>query len=86
MDVELMVGFFAFQESYVSRVTCRPYESVQVSFSYSLAGVRSVSPMLGTIGRGVDFYASVQDPSNNMALPTGFLNLPSSFQLSSASW
>jgi coenzyme Q-binding protein COQ10 len=46
MDAELMVGFFAFKESYVSRVTCRPYESVQVSFSHSLAGVRSGSPFL----------------------------------------
>ena len=36
MDAELMVGFFAFKESYVSRVTCRPYESVQVRLSYSL--------------------------------------------------
>ncbi|KAG0709593.1 hypothetical protein DFH29DRAFT_978479 [Suillus ampliporus] len=31
MDAELMVGFFAFKESYVSRVTCRPCESVQVT-------------------------------------------------------
>jgi hypothetical protein len=35
MDAELMIGFFAFKESYVSRVTCRPYEFVQVSSSHS---------------------------------------------------
>lgn len=34
MDAELMIGFFAFKESYVSRVTCRPYEFVQVSSSH----------------------------------------------------
>jgi hypothetical protein len=84
MDVEIMVGFLAFKESYVSRVTCRPYESVQVSSSYPLTEVRSESPFLETIGRGIDFYASVQDPPNNMALPTGVISFSSSFQLSSA--
>jgi len=41
MDAELMVGFLAFNESYVSRVTCRPYESVQVSLSRHSGGVHS---------------------------------------------
>lgn len=35
MDAELVVGFLAFNESYVSRVTCRPYESVQAEASSS---------------------------------------------------
>jgi coenzyme Q-binding protein COQ10 len=30
MEAELTVGFLAFKESYVSRVTCRPFESVKV--------------------------------------------------------
>ncbi len=30
MDVELTVGFLSFKESYVSKVTCKPYESVEV--------------------------------------------------------
>ncbi len=30
MDVELTVGFMSFTETYVSKVTCRPYESVEV--------------------------------------------------------
>ncbi|EIW82055.1 hypothetical protein CONPUDRAFT_53959 [Coniophora puteana RWD-64-598 SS2] len=30
MDAELSVGFLAFQESYVSKVICKPYESVEV--------------------------------------------------------
>lgn len=30
MDAELTVGFLALKESYVSRVTCIPFESVEV--------------------------------------------------------
>lgn len=30
MDAELSVGFLVYQESYVSKVTCKPYEFVQV--------------------------------------------------------
>ena len=33
MDAELTVGFLSFAESYVSRVTCSPYDSVKVSLS-----------------------------------------------------
>ena len=32
MDAELTVGFLSFTESYVSKVTCSPYDSVKVSF------------------------------------------------------
>lgn len=39
MDAELTVGFLAFQESYVSKVTCTPFSSVEVrltlKFKYS---------------------------------------------------
>jgi coenzyme Q-binding protein COQ10 len=31
MDAELAVGFLSFKESYTSKVTCLPYESVEVS-------------------------------------------------------
>lgn len=30
MDAELQVGFLSFKESYVSKVTCKPYISVEV--------------------------------------------------------
>lgn len=30
MDAELTVGFMSFKESYVSKVTCTPIESVEV--------------------------------------------------------
>ena len=33
MDAELTVGFLSFSESYVSRVTCSPYNSVKVSLT-----------------------------------------------------
>ncbi len=36
MDVELTVGFLSFEESYVSKVTCRPYESVEVRFEFAV--------------------------------------------------
>lgn len=36
MDAELTVGFLSFQESYVSKVTCSPNESVEVRWSVSL--------------------------------------------------
>jgi hypothetical protein len=31
MDAELTIGFLSFTESYVSKVTCSPYDSVKVS-------------------------------------------------------
>ena len=34
MDAELTVGFLSFTESYVSKVTCSPYDSVTVSLSF----------------------------------------------------
>lgn len=82
MDAELMVGFLAFNESYVSRVTCRPYESVQVSLSRHSGGVHSHNFL--KLGRGIEFNPSLQDPSNNMALPTSFINITSPFQWSTA--
>lgn len=30
MEAELTVGFLAFKESYISNVTCKPHESVEV--------------------------------------------------------
>jgi len=30
MDAELTVGFLSLKESYVSKVTCQPYQSVEV--------------------------------------------------------
>ena len=32
MEAELTVGFLSFRESYISKVTCRPNESVEVSY------------------------------------------------------
>lgn len=34
MEAELTVGFLAFQESYVSQVSCNPYKSVEVSIAF----------------------------------------------------
>jgi coenzyme Q-binding protein COQ10 len=35
MDAELTVGFLSMQESYVSKVTCKPFLSVEVSAVWS---------------------------------------------------
>jgi coenzyme Q-binding protein COQ10 len=40
MDVELTVGFLSLKESYVSRVTCKPFLSVEVSAVWSLPEYR----------------------------------------------
>ncbi|KAG5646611.1 hypothetical protein DXG03_002915 [Asterophora parasitica] len=42
MEAELTVGFLAFQERYVSQVTCKPYESVA-------ATATSATPLFKTL-------------------------------------
>ena len=37
VEAELTVGFLSFKESYVSRVTCVPFKSVQVILTGSVA-------------------------------------------------
>lgn len=44
MDAELTVGFLAFKESYVSRVTCIPYTSVEVRLSSLEILIHFISP------------------------------------------
>ncbi|KAG6814206.1 hypothetical protein H0H92_000883 [Tricholoma furcatifolium] len=43
MEAELTVGFLAFTESYVSRVTCKPYESVEAVASTSTPLFKTLS-------------------------------------------
>ncbi|KAF9462607.1 dehydrase and lipid transport-domain-containing protein [Collybia nuda] len=43
MEAELTVGFLAFQESYVSRVSCDPYESVKAVASSSTPLFKTLS-------------------------------------------
>lgn len=38
-EAELTVGFLAFKESYVSEVTCIPYESVEVRLFLSITAL-----------------------------------------------
>lgn len=71
MDVELTVGFMPFTETYVSKVTCRPYESVEVrrrAYSPSLAGL-SLTSLIPAGCRGI-IHALVQDIKHSMAVPT----------------
>ena len=71
MDVELTVGFMSFSETYVSKVTCRPYESVEVrrhAYSRSFAGSSLTS--LVPVGRRGVLHTLVQVIEHSMAVPT----------------
>jgi hypothetical protein len=91
MEAELTVAFLAFTERYTSRVTCVPYESVKVRFPFTIFGKASLfsnkiltdcSFGLGWCGvghevgcRGIS-YASVQEPRDNVAVSSCFINAP----------
>ncbi|KAF4574652.1 COQ10 family protein [Pleurotus pulmonarius] len=45
MDAELSVGFLVYQESYVSKVTCKPYELVQADASSSSPLFKTLTTM-----------------------------------------
>ncbi|KAM5534777.1 hypothetical protein V8D89_011493 [Ganoderma adspersum] len=63
MDVELTVGFMSFAETYVSKVTCRPYESVE-------AVAASSTPLFKSLNTVWRFQpASAQSPHPTAALP-----------------
>lgn len=66
MDVELTVGFMSFTETYVSKVTCRPYESVEVSY---LAMMNSCDPLMSSAGRGSCVHSSVQVSEHGLEIP-----------------
>ena len=70
MDVELTVGFMSFTETYVSKVTCRPYESVEVSrHIQKMPRIKAdvVRPNPGCRG---DFHALVQIIKHGVAIST----------------
>lgn len=66
LDAELTVGFLSFKESYVSTVTCTPYQSVEVSYPPSL---RMGADSLRQPGRRDLLYAPVQNAVNHLELP-----------------
>ena len=68
MEAELTVGFLALKESYVSRVTCQPFESVKVMVS-NFSGCRNSSTILHS-GRCVLHDAIVPDIRDDLALPS----------------
>ncbi|KAI1796068.1 dehydrase and lipid transport-domain-containing protein [Ganoderma leucocontextum] len=68
MDVELTVGFMSFTETYVSKVACRPYESVEAVAASSAPLFKS----LNTIWRFQP--ASAQSPHPTAALSTPAAN------------
>ncbi|KAI0355370.1 hypothetical protein OH77DRAFT_1424852, partial [Trametes cingulata] len=63
-DVELTVGFMSFKESYISKVTCRPYESVE-------AVAASATPLFKSLNTVWRFQpASAQSPHPSARFPT----------------
>ncbi|KIK06741.1 hypothetical protein K443DRAFT_129679 [Laccaria amethystina LaAM-08-1] len=72
IDAELTVGFLSLQESYVSTVTCSPYESVEVRVSISpiyiltlcIKAVSSSSALFRTLSTSWRFYPEPPSPKN----------------------
>ena len=69
MDVELTVGFMSFQETYVSKVACRPYESVEVCCAILRRQRRRM--LTSCAGRRRLLHAAFQVPQHHLALPAG---------------
>lgn len=66
MDAELTVGFLSFKESYTSKVTCRPNESVEVSI-FRILPSRAHSSM--RTGCSFVIYPTLQDAYHDLAFP-----------------
>ncbi|KIK65302.1 hypothetical protein GYMLUDRAFT_159323 [Collybiopsis luxurians FD-317 M1] len=63
MDAELTVGFLSFNESYISRVSCVPYSSVQAVASSS-------TPLFETLATIWRFQSTEQDGDSQSTLVT----------------
>jgi len=66
MEAELTVGFLSFNESYVSKVTCYPYNSVEVYLTLPIIG--RLTQLIG--GRFI-VHTVIQNSFNNMAISAG---------------
>ena len=75
MDAELTVGFLAFKESYVSKVTCTPFTSVEVRLAVFIVLATSQTLSFAS-GRSVFLDALIQIIIHNLALPTGIPKFP----------
>lgn len=69
MEAELTIGFLSFKESYVSEVTCRPHQSVEVCTCESDSQHLNVSNM--SSGCRSIIYAIIQDSQHGVAFSTG---------------
>lgn len=87
LDVEMTAKFLVHEESYVSVVTCRPFESVTVCLVFLSGGdFRSIltAPRVHVRtcpGSRVFFDSTVQIPNNDLALPTRLSYLTTPVQL-----
>jgi len=75
VEAELTVGFLAFKESYVSRVTCVPFKSVQVISTGSVEFTCMFRfPPFPPPGRRIVFNTVIQSLVHNMEFPKCCLN------------
>ncbi|KAI9064862.1 hypothetical protein FKP32DRAFT_1610972 [Trametes sanguinea] len=81
MDVELTVGFMSFTESYVSKVTCRPYESVEAVAASSTPLFKS----LNTVWRFQPASAQSPHPAAQFPPPGGQQEAPHAMATGDAS-
>lgn len=68
MDAELTVGFFTFKESYVSKVTCTPFISVEVRARPSPPITHLTRRFV--LGCCIVLHATLQDPVDDVAVRT----------------
>ena len=71
MEAELTVAFLTFNESYVSTVTCRPYQCVEVRSSI----VRFCMSLMALAGRGIISNPTFQVLDNDVEVPARFFTL-----------
>lgn len=69
MDAEMTVGFLSLSESYVSKVTCTPFTSVEVCGPINCCYTVFIQHAL-CIGCCIFIYATIQDTLDDMAFST----------------
>ena len=84
LEAELKVGFLGFEESYISRVLCNPYESVEVSIRRCRAldtTTHNFTFFLLTTGSRSHNHSLIQNSHYNVAVPSRIVNLATSIDV-----
>lgn len=83
LEAELKVGFLGFEESYISRVLCNPYESVEVSIRRyrTLDTTTHTLIFLLTTGSRSHSHSLIQNSHYNVAVPSCIVSLAASIDV-----